>query len=124
MLELEAFKPFAEVATKPAGMFETVVEASGHPSGLKDALSLVKARGTILLKSTYAAQIELDMSDVVVRELSIEGSRCGPFAPALRLLERGQICLPPLKLFALEDYEAALASKAFKGAFDMRGEAK
>lgn len=115
--KLKHFRAFAKTSLKPEGSFDTVVEASGHPSGLGDAIHLTKARGRIILKSTYAERMSLDMSEIVVRELTITGSRCGPFEPALRLLERGLIEIPPIERFALEDYEQALGSGAFKAVF-------
>lgn len=115
--KLERFKSFAKPSLRPEGSFEAVVEASGHPSGLADAIKLTRARGKIILKSTFANEVSLDSSEIVVRELTITGSRCGPFEPALRLLERGLIEIPPIQRFAPEDYEEALGSGAFKAVF-------
>ncbi|MEW6230701.1 MAG: alcohol dehydrogenase catalytic domain-containing protein [Chloroflexota bacterium] len=67
---------------------DVVVECTGHPGGFLHARSLVKPRGTIVLKSTYHDTSELALSPMVVDEVSLLGSRCGPFAPALRLLQR------------------------------------
>jgi threonine dehydrogenase-like Zn-dependent dehydrogenase len=79
------------------GRFGVVVEASGSPAGFELARRAVRPRGTIVLKSTYAAgRLELDASSIVVDEVTIVGSRCGPFAPALRLLERGAVDVAPL----------------------------
>jgi threonine dehydrogenase-like Zn-dependent dehydrogenase len=66
--------------------FDVVVEASGSPSGLPLAISLVRPRGTIILKSTHHATTPVAMSPVVVDEISIIGSRCGRFHRALALL--------------------------------------
>lgn len=115
--KLKNFQSFAKTSLEREGSYETVVEASGHPSGLADAIKLTKARGKIILKSTYAEKMSLDMSEIVVREITITGSRCGPFEPALRLLERGLIEVPPIERFAPEDYEQALSSRAFKAVF-------
>ena len=68
-----------------------VVEVSGAASGLAEALRLVRSRGTIVLKSTYHGNPLVDMTQVAVREIRIVGSRCGPFAPALKLLEQGLV---------------------------------
>jgi len=68
-----------------------------------------------VLKSTYAAgRLELDASALVVDEVSIVGSRCGPFAPALRLLERGAVDVAPLveARYSLEDGAAAFVHAA------------
>jgi threonine dehydrogenase-like Zn-dependent dehydrogenase len=86
-----------EVEAGPPGRFDVVVEASGSPAGFALARRAVRPRGTIVLKSTYAGgRLELDASSIVVDELTIVGSRCGPFAPALRLLERGAVDVAPL----------------------------
>ena len=75
------------------GHFDHVVECTGSPGGLACALSHVAPRGTIVLKSTYAPSQPpcIDWAKIVVDEISVVGSRCGPFAPALRLLSRGGI---------------------------------
>ena len=71
--------------------YDTVIDASGAPGGFDTAIRAVRPRGTIVLKSTYAGRLELDMSAIVVDEIQMIGSRCGPFRPALRLLESGLI---------------------------------
>jgi threonine dehydrogenase-like Zn-dependent dehydrogenase len=70
---------------------DIVVECTGAPSGLKTAFALVHPRGTIVLKSTYAELPKLDLSPVVINEITVVGSRCGPFPPAIRFLEQGGI---------------------------------
>jgi len=76
--------------------YDVVVEATGSPSGLDLARSAVRPRGTLVLKSTYAGEVTLNLSAFVVDEITVIGSRCGPFAPALRLLERGDVDPTPL----------------------------
>ena len=66
--------------------FDVVIEASGSPSGLATALTVAKPRGTVVLKTTHHRATPPDMSQVVVNELIIVGSRCGRFQPALNLL--------------------------------------
>lgn len=115
----------AEAALKNAGTaveaekatYEVVVEATGSPSGLALASQLVRRQGTIVLKSTYAGAASVDMSYFVVNEITVVGSRCGPFEPALRLLGKGLVKLPPVEFYGLEDYEKAFASRAFKAGF-------
>lgn len=97
--------------------YEVVVDAAGSPSGLELAVQIVRKQGTIVLKSTYAGRVSVDMSYFVVNEITIVGSRCGPFAPALRLLEQGLVKLPPVEFHELKDFEAAFASRAFKAGF-------
>jgi alcohol dehydrogenase len=76
--------------------FDVVVDCTGQVSGLSVARGLVRPRGRLVLKSTFAADSALDMSALVVDEIQLIGSRCGPFAPALRLLDRELIDVEPL----------------------------
>ena len=115
--KLEAFAPFGLPSLTPEGSYETVIEATGSQGGLETALFLTRSQGRLIIKSTYAGKAQVDMSEVVVREIQILGSRCGPFPPALRLLEKGLISFPPLDLYPLREYEKAFASRAFKSGF-------
>jgi threonine dehydrogenase-like Zn-dependent dehydrogenase len=71
--------------------FKLAVEATGNAAGLAHTLRLVPPQGTVVLKSTYADSPQVDLTPVVVNELNVIGSRCGPFAPALELLANGVI---------------------------------
>ena len=84
---------------------DVVVDCTGHPSGLEIARRLVRPRGRLVLKSTFAAESGINLSRLVVDEVALLGSRCGPFAPALRLLERHLVLTEPLIAgrFALSD---------------------
>ena len=75
----------------PHHRFDTVVEASGTAQGLSTARLAVRPAGTIVLKSTYEGQAVLDLASFVVDEITLIGSRCGPFPPALSLLEKSII---------------------------------
>ena len=75
---------------------DLVVEATGSPSGFAMAQRAVRPCGVLLLKSTYAGRIEADLSSLVVDEVTVIGSRCGPFAATLRLLEQGLVDPTPL----------------------------
>jgi threonine dehydrogenase-like Zn-dependent dehydrogenase len=101
----------------PPGDYHTVVEASGAPSGLDLALSRVRPRGTVIVKSTYTAPYPLATAALVVPEARLSGSRCGPFAPALRLLARGWIDPQPLidRRFPLSQGVEALAWAGGRG---------
>lgn len=79
-----------------AGLVDVVVECTGNPAGFARARELVRPRGTLVLKSTYHGDLSLDMSRLVVDEITVVGSRCGPFAPALRLLQAGLVDPRPL----------------------------
>lgn len=92
---------------------DVVVEASGSSSGLDLALKAVKPRGTIVLKSTYAGKASLDCSRIVVDEVTLIGSRCGPFRPAIELLAKGVI--DPTDMI-IGRYGLAQGLEAFKAA--------
>lgn len=117
--KLDLFKPFAKVTTNTDSTYEIVIDASGSPSGILTAQKIVRKKGTIVIKTTYAGKVEIDMSNFVVNEITIKGSRCGPFEPALQLLKRGLIQLPPIDLYDIKDFEKAFASKAFKSGFKL-----
>ena len=75
---------------------DLVVECTGSPEGLELARRAVRPRGTIVLKSTYHGKAAIDMAPFVVDEVTLVGSRCGPFAPALSALTRGDVDPRPL----------------------------
>jgi alcohol dehydrogenase len=85
--------------------FDVVVDCTGHPSGLEISRQLLRPRGRLVLKSTFASDATLNISALIVDEIQLVGSRCGPFAPALRLLEGRLIATEPLIAgrFALRD---------------------
>jgi threonine dehydrogenase-like Zn-dependent dehydrogenase len=80
----------------PGSRADVVVECTGSAHGLETALRLVRPRGTILLKSTVADRGSLDLAPIVIDEIRIQGSRCGPFAPALRALAEQRVDVEPL----------------------------
>lgn len=73
------------------GEFDLVVEASGSATGFDLALDLLRPRGILVLKSTFHGATEVDAARVVVNEISVVGSRCGRFAPALELLRSNAV---------------------------------
>lgn len=75
----------------PAGSFSLVIEATGSPDGLAEAMRLVEPRGTVVLKSTINERAPFDTSKLVVDEITLVGSRCGNFSTALELLGAGKI---------------------------------
>jgi threonine dehydrogenase-like Zn-dependent dehydrogenase len=75
---------------------DVVIEASGTSEGFQLASNLIRPRGTIVVKSTFKGNTEIDFSRLVVNEITIVGSRCGPFEPALRLLAKRMV--NPLKM--------------------------
>jgi len=75
---------------------DVAVECTGNPEGLEIARRAVRPRGTIVLKSTYHGRASVDLAPIVVDEITVVGSRCGPFAPAVELLARGDVDPRPL----------------------------
>ena len=74
-----------------APKFDVVVEATGSITGFETSVNCVKPRGTLVLKSTIAASKELNLAPIVINEITILGSRCGRFEPAMRLIASGKI---------------------------------
>jgi alcohol dehydrogenase len=100
-------------ARLPAAAYDYVVEATGSPVGLSQALGMVRPRGTVVLKSTLHGAVRLATAPAVVNEITLIGSRCGPFAPALDLLAAGSINVADMisDCFPLRD-----AARAFRRA--------
>ena len=112
---IETMTP-AEVATKRR-QFDVVVEASGAATGFRLALDLLRPKGQLVLKSTFHGKTELDAARIVVDEISIVGSRCGRFAPALELLEKRAVDVDSLisEEYALSKGVDAMHSAATPG---------
>lgn len=73
-----------------------VVEATGSEKGLEMAMRVVEPRGTLVLKSTVAASHELSLAPLVINEVTVVGSRCGRFEPALQALAQGRVSVEPM----------------------------
>lgn len=94
-----------------AGRFarvDLVVEATGSPTGLPLALRLVRPCGTVVLKTTVAGSQSLALAPVVIDEVAVVGSRCGPFGPALTALIEGRVDVRPL-ISAVRPFTNAVA---------------
>jgi threonine dehydrogenase-like Zn-dependent dehydrogenase len=100
-------------AAKRTREFDVVVEASGSSSGFDLALSLLRPRGTLVLKSTFHGKSEIDTARIVVDEISIVGSRCGRFAPAIELLKKNALDVDSL---ISEEYPLSQGVHAMKRA--------
>ncbi len=89
----------------PTSRVDLVVECTGSPQGLELAMRLVRARGTIILKSTVSDKSTLHLAPIVINEICLQGSRCGPFAPALRALSQHRVDVLPLisACYSLDD---------------------
>jgi threonine dehydrogenase-like Zn-dependent dehydrogenase len=106
----------AGIATKlladvePDHNADIVVDCTGSPTGLPMALSLVRPRGTIVLKTTVAGEQTLALAPIVIDEVTIVGSRCGPFDRALAALGAGDVSVLPLisARYGLSDGVAAI----------------
>ena len=97
--------------------FDIAVECTGNAGGFAIAQRALRPRGTLVLKSTYAGNLSLDASALVVDEITLIGSRCGRFAPALELLEQEKIDVQPLihARYSLDDGLAAFEKAQTKG---------
>ncbi|NJM76184.1 MAG: alcohol dehydrogenase catalytic domain-containing protein [Acaryochloridaceae cyanobacterium RU_4_10] len=76
--------------------FDVSVECTGNPEGFAIALRALRPRSTLVLKSTYAGKLSIDASALVVDEITLVGSRCGPFPEALKLLAENKVDVSPL----------------------------
>jgi threonine dehydrogenase-like Zn-dependent dehydrogenase len=96
---------------------DLVVEATGTVAGFRAALQATRPRGTLVLKSTVAAKEALDLAPLVIDEITVVGSRCGPFGPALTALAAGRVRVEPLVAarFGLDQGVEALGAAAERG---------
>ena len=99
------------------GIYDIVIEATGSQEGFQEARRAVRPRGTIVLKSTYAGAITVNFSEIVVDEITLVGSRCGPFDEALRWLAGGRVAPSDLvqARYTLSEGLAAFAHAAQPG---------
>jgi threonine dehydrogenase-like Zn-dependent dehydrogenase len=93
--------------------WDIVVEVTGSPDGFNLARKAVRPRGALVMKSTYKGEMTVNFSSIVVDEVNIIGSRCGPFEPALRLMEKREV--DPTVLIA-DEYNLKDALQAFEKA--------
>ncbi len=107
--------------------YDVAVECSGNPAGLSTALEALRPRGTLVMKSTSPASAALEPARLVVDELRLVGSRCGPFPRALELLAAGSVNMEPLidARYALDDgvkgFEHSRQSGVLKVLLEMGG---
>jgi len=87
-----------------------VVEATGSPTGLALAQLMTEPRGTLVLKSTFHGATRVETWPIVVKEITVVGSRCGPFAKAIALLRSGEVDPTPLitRTFPLTEAQKAI----------------
>jgi len=91
-------------------LFDLVVEATGSNSGFTDTMKLVKPRGTVVLKSTIASRENLDLTSTIINEITLIGSRCGLFKPAIDALATGIISVDSMVdcTFPLDKFQDAI----------------
>ncbi len=108
----------ADESSKEAA--DLVVDCTGSTAGFDTALSLVRPRGTIVVKTTVADRFSINLAPLVINEITVIGSRCGPFGPALKALSDGSVNVSEMisKIFpmeqAVEAFEFASRSEALK----------
>ncbi len=97
--------------------YRLVVEVTGSPGGLRLAQHMTEPRGTLVLKSTFHGTAPVDTWPIVVKEITLLGSRCGPFAKAVKLLRSRKVDPTPLisRIFPLKDAPKAIAYAQKRG---------
>src|SRR6202163_1490843 len=101
----------------PERAYRLVVDATGSAEGLRAAVTMCEPRGTIIMKSTVHGLVTIDTAPVIVNEITLVGSRCGRFEPAIRLLASGKVNVANLisEEFTLDRAAEAFARAATKG---------
>jgi alcohol dehydrogenase len=100
-------------ATLPERAFPVVVDATGSPEGLRAAIAMCEPRGTVVMKSTLHGLVSIDTAPAIVNEITLVGSRCGRFEPALRMLASGKVRVGDL---ISEEFPLDRAADAFRRA--------
>lgn len=97
--------------------YPITVDATGSPAGLSQAIAITQPRGTVMMKSTVTSEVAIPAAAVIVDEITLVGSRCGRFAPALKLLENRRVRVLPLieQEFNLSEAAQAFAAAETKG---------
>jgi threonine dehydrogenase-like Zn-dependent dehydrogenase len=121
------FSPLCvNISDHAEGSYDIVIECSGNPAGLALAIDHVRPRGMLVLKSTYNDEVALDFNRLVVDEITVVGSRCGPFERAIDALANNEIDLSslPFEHYRLDEFkrafERARAPEVYKVLFDLR----
>ena len=109
ILEKLGIKTKIGIVSNEEKTFDLVIEATGSDSGFSDTLKLIRPRGNIILKSTIASQNKLDLTPAVVNEVTVIGSRCGIFRPAINALATGIISVNELvdSIYPIEKFQEA-----------------
>ena len=107
----------ASDADLPRAEFPLVIEATGSPEGLNSAIAMTQPRGTVVMKSTVHGRVSIDTAAVIVNEITLLGSRCGRFEPALELLRRRAVQVDQMidRQYPLSQAPEAFVRAATKG---------
>jgi threonine dehydrogenase-like Zn-dependent dehydrogenase len=118
LLERRGIQTSAVAGTLARGRFDIAVDCTGSAAGFEIARNALRPRGTLVMKSTYAGNLTINASSLVVDEITLVGSRCGPFAPALRLLGSRAVDVQPMihATFDLDDAITAFEQAQRPGA--------
>ncbi len=112
IIEIDKIKRvFEEIAKITRGVgTDVAIDATGSAEALEDIIKSTRSRGKIHIKSTHGIPASIDVTDLVVREISIHTSRCGPFNKAIDLIKSGKIDLNPLisKVFMIDEIQDAI----------------
>jgi threonine dehydrogenase-like Zn-dependent dehydrogenase len=102
---------------RPAAAYDYVVDATGSSEGLKQAVRMTRPRGTLIMKSTVHGLVGIDTAPIIVNELTLVGSRCGRFEPAIRMLQSGKVRVGEMisEILPLADAPQAFDIAARKG---------
>jgi alcohol dehydrogenase len=102
----------------PEAAFDKVVEATGSADALAGAIRMTKPRGAVIMKSTVHEKVQIDTAPVIVNEISLIGSRCGRFEPAMKLIRARKLNLGPMvqESFPLDQAPKAFQKAAERGA--------
>jgi threonine dehydrogenase-like Zn-dependent dehydrogenase len=114
MLQKTGIKTKTRIEAADEHSFDVVVEATGREGGFSDTMRLVRPRGTIVLKSTIASKNKMDFAPAIINEITIVGSRCGPFRPAINALASGLVNVDDLvsAVYPISEYKKAFEEAA------------
>ena len=112
LLQARGIRTVTEADVQPR-RWDVVVEVTGSAEGFALARRAIRPRGTLVMKSTYKGEMSVNFSSIVVDEINIIGSRCGPFEPALRLMEK---CEVDPSVLVMASYKLDDTLKAFEHA--------
>ncbi len=123
---IKSAETFLKIEDKHLKQFDYVIDSTGTHAGFEESISLLKPEGTLVLKSTVAGLSKFSMAPVVIDEIKIVGSRCGRFAPVIKILESGSLDLSDMitAVYKFDDWQKAIelaqTKESLKVLMDMR----